>query len=313
VHVGGAPSRCTFVCSTVQASTPFRINAYQRLSVSTETTSCIQLCLQSIRMETRGQADTKESVEQPSDAAKQAFETASLAFKNKDFRKATVALVQAFACTNASVATFQVLLFKNNNISLCTHVLDQYTEVTSVDRQVLVMALAAADQEAPGDSDRLQTLRNAEIGLRACSFLLAVLQDRKQGNFGSRTNPELRAITSWRLYHYRAIFYSRMYIMHETKRDITKAYDMMKDAGAEDKELEGDYHEYKQYKGENKYGCVMCGKVGKLFKCSQCGVLSYCGKQCYRKHYKNGHKEFCVLLKGMVEEARNRGKMVEKK
>jgi sulfatase maturation enzyme AslB (radical SAM superfamily) len=57
----------------------------------------------------------------------------------------------------------------------------------------------------------------------------------------------------------------------------------------------------------------MCGKVGELLKCSQCEVMSYCGDECYHKHYANGHKEFCMRLKGMVEEPKNRGKTVEKK
>jgi hypothetical protein len=256
-----------------------------------------------MRMETRGQSVAVENVEQPSNAAKQAFETAASAFERGECRSATIALVHAFACTNASVATFQVLLCENNNISLCNQVANNYTEDRSVDRQVLLMAMAAADQEPPGSDERLLSLKNAAIGLTASTFILAVLQDRNLKHLGS-TIPELRAITSWRVHHYRAIFFSRMYIMREAKRDMAKAYTLMKQAEDEDVELEGDYREYQQYRGENKYGCVLCGKVGGLFKCTRCEELSYCGEVCQRRHWEGGHRDYCDQLRRIVEETK---------
>lgn len=248
------------------------------------------------RMETR--ADVRSSHGQPPLVARSTFAEAIAAYHNRQYRTATLKLVLAFAYCKASVPCFQVLLMKNNNMQICNEVTTKYTDCTSVDRQVLLMALASADQDAPGTVHRLQTLKNSTTGICSSSFILAVLVDRHSQDLGEHSNMEqLRVITRWKIHHFRAIFFSRMYSMRLTKKDLTIAYQLMVAGNDQDPELERDYREYNQYRGEMKYGCAICGKVGRLFKCTECEVLSYCGKECQVVHWKGGHRDTCKFLK----------------
>lgn len=42
-----------------------------------------------------------------------------------------------------------------------------------------------------------------------------------------------------------------------------------------------------------KCGASDCTETGLLLKCSGCNVALYCSNKCYKKHWKNGHKEQC--------------------
>ncbi|KAL2135386.1 hypothetical protein VTI74DRAFT_8798 [Chaetomium olivicolor] len=54
--------------------------------------------------------------------------------------------------------------------------------------------------------------------------------------------------------------------------------------------------------GEGKRGCGSCGKGkedGGLMKCTGCGEVEYCGKECQVKGWNEGHKGDCKVIKGI--------------
>ncbi|KAI1205160.1 uncharacterized protein F4807DRAFT_471283 [Annulohypoxylon truncatum] len=62
--------------------------------------------------------------------------------------------------------------------------------------------------------------------------------------------------------------------------------------------------------GEKKKGCAACGKEGevegegerKLMRCTGCGVVAYCSKECQVRGWNEmGHKADCKVLKGIRE------------
>jgi hypothetical protein len=50
--------------------------------------------------------------------------------------------------------------------------------------------------------------------------------------------------------------------------------------------------------------CRNCNKtkqeVGPIRKCTGCGLVGYCGKECQREHWDAAHKEECKILKGVA-------------
>jgi hypothetical protein len=56
-------------------------------------------------------------------------------------------------------------------------------------------------------------------------------------------------------------------------------------------------------KAERK--CACCGKRlrngEKYYKCSKCKLVYYCGPECQKQHWRNGHKEVCRALAPLLE------------
>lgn len=42
--------------------------------------------------------------------------------------------------------------------------------------------------------------------------------------------------------------------------------------------------------------CVVCGETGRA-RCAQCGVTVYCGREHQVQHWKDGHKQQCIVRK----------------
>jgi len=57
----------------------------------------------------------------------------------------------------------------------------------------------------------------------------------------------------------------------------------------------------KAKKKQNKQVCANCkkdlGESGEEFECAACHSVTYCGKECQREHWNNGHKKECKNLK----------------
>ncbi|KAK5663041.1 hypothetical protein OQA88_6457 [Cercophora sp. LCS_1] len=47
--------------------------------------------------------------------------------------------------------------------------------------------------------------------------------------------------------------------------------------------------------------CETCGKEGELMKCTGCGRVKYCGKECQLKGWTEKHKGECKIVKGISE------------
>jgi hypothetical protein len=236
---------------------------------------------------------------EPPPSAKQAMEQAAIAWRCRDYKIATFKMVEAFAHCKASLQCFHRLILLGDNRIMFNDVVNKFTDTTSVDHHLLVMVMTSAHPETPGRMSRLETMRQVMFGIYSTSKLLYTLQDRELHHFGNPAMEDTRFLSRWKLHHYRAIYFSRLYAFHLAKRDSAKAHTLMVSSGELDQEVVDDYHTYAAYRKGKKYACAVCGCLPKknLFACSQCKVLSYCGRPCQRSHWKHGdHQRSCQFL-----------------
>ena len=235
----------------------------------------------------------------PPPSANQAMEEAAIAWRHKYYKIATFKMVEAFAHCKASMQCFHRLILLGDNQTMFNNVINKFTDTMSVDHQLLVMVMTSAHDDPPGMINRLETMRQVMIGIYSTSKLLYTLRVRELHHFGTLALEDTWYLSRWKLHHYRAIFFSRLYAFHLAKRDSATAHTLMISSQELDQEVVTDYHTYASYTKEKKYACAVCGCLPKknLFACSQCQVLSYCGLSCQRSHWKHGdHKRYCKFL-----------------
>jgi hypothetical protein len=254
---------------------------------------------------------------EPPPSAKQAMADARVAWRTATvevrvaeqkhfFKIATFKMVEALAHCKASLQCFQKLILLDGNRTMINDVINKYTESTSADHLLLLMVMTSSHPETPGIENRLETMKQVMVGIYSTSKLLHELNAQGVPHFGTPTLADGRFLSRWKLHHYRAIFFSRLYAFRWAKKDSAEAHTLMLSCNESDPEVVTDFHTYAAYKKGKKYACAVCGElpVGNLLACSQCKVLSYCGPTCQKLHWKRGeHKQTCKFLMLIVRDA----------
>ena len=230
---------------------------------------------------------------------------AVLAWRQKQYQLATFKMVECLAHCKASLQIFQKLIQLDDNRAMFNDVINKFTDTNSVDHHLLVMVMTSAHPETPGIENRLVTMKQVMIGMYSTCNVLYTLDARENQHFGSPQMVDGRFLSRWKLLHYRAIFFSRLYAFRWAKKDSATAHRLMVSCHESDQEVESDFQHYATYSKEKKYTCAVCGRLPteNLFACSKCKVLSYCGRECQKLHWKKGgHKQSCNFLMLIVSD-----------
>ena len=185
-------------------------------------------------------------------------------------------------------------------------VINKFTDTKSIDHNLLLMVMTSSHPETPGIDNRLETMKQVMVGIYCTSKILYTLKAKELKHFGRPGLPEGRFLSSWKLHHYRAIYFSRLYAFRWAKKDSATAHTLMLACNESDTEVETDFNTYDAYRKGKKYACAICGILPKdnLWACSRCRVLSYCGQPCQRLHWGQGkHRHTCKFLKLIVSDA----------
>ncbi len=94
------------------------------------------------------------------------------------------------------------------------------------------------------------------IGISSTSTVLQELGRRQVQHLGSPLRPHTRFLSRWKLLHYWAIFFSRLYAFSAAKKDSARAHTLMVTCNECDPEV-ADYKTYAAYKKEVKYACAV--------------------------------------------------------